>query len=234
MAGLGGQVVIGASSPLASITINPSLVSEAGSVTIGHASRAEVVTSVRVGIGRNSNAPGAVVLEASGRDDTEGALTFYPSGFTVTANPLSNPPPGVISDPIATQTAGTNFALHLAAYGTTATDPVCGVIESYTGSKTLDFWMSYSDPSVGVRVATVGGAAVGASEAGAAPIGVTTGVRGRPQATASRTASSPITTDAEVQPKQIAASGSPGASSPATSPSRGAMARRFAGVVGLA
>ena len=51
---------------------------------------------------------------------------------------------------------------------------------------------------------------------------------------ASVTSSSPITTDAEVQEKQIAASGSPGASSAAASPSRGAMARRFAGVVGFA
>jgi hypothetical protein len=46
---------------------------------------------------------------------------------------------------------------------------------------------------------------------------------------AARTASSPITTEAEVQAKQIAASGSPGTSSAAASPSRGAIAAQVLG-----
>jgi hypothetical protein len=105
-------------------------------------------------------------------DDTEGTLTFSASGFTVTASPLSNPPPLSISDPIGTQTAGTTVALHLAAYGTTPTDPQCGVIESYTGAKTLQLWTTYVDPGAGMRVPSVGGSAIGASEAGAVPLGV--------------------------------------------------------------
>ena len=42
-------------------------------------------------------------------DDTEGNLVFSPSGFTVTQNALSNPPPTTIHDPITTETAGTLF-----------------------------------------------------------------------------------------------------------------------------
>lgn len=97
-------------------------------------------------------------------DDTEALLAFAPSGFTITGNALPNPPPGSINDPIATQTAGTNFALHVAAFGQTANDPVCGVIESYTGAKSLSWWMNYVDPTSGFLTATVNSVAVGASE----------------------------------------------------------------------
>lgn len=117
------------------------------------------------------------VVQASGPsiadDDTEGLLAFSPTGFTVTASPLSNPPPGPINDPIATQTAGTSFPLYLTAYGTTPTDPTCGVIESYTGAKTLHFWSSYDDPASGTLAVSIDGGAIGASEAAATPRGVT-------------------------------------------------------------
>jgi MSHA biogenesis protein MshQ len=106
-------------------------------------------------------------------DDTEGTLTFYASGFTVTANALSNPPPNPINDPIANRTAGTTVTLHLAAYGTTPTDPQCGVIESYTAAKTLRFWTTYADPTTGTLVPAVNGTAIGDSEAGAVSIPVT-------------------------------------------------------------
>ncbi len=69
-------------------------------------------------------------------DDSEGLLTFSPNGFTVTAAALANPP-GAITQFASQQTAGTEFALHLAAYGQTAADPVCGIIEGYDGGKHL-------------------------------------------------------------------------------------------------
>lgn len=82
-------------------------------------------------------------------DDTEGPLTFAPSGFTLTANPLPNPPPSPIADPIPTQVAGSSFPVHITAYGTTEDDPQCGVIENYTGARNLAFDMVYADPGPG-------------------------------------------------------------------------------------
>jgi hypothetical protein len=100
-------------------------------------------------------------------DDLEGPLTFSPSGFTVTANPLPNPPPGVINDPVPAQIAGTHFLVHVTAYGQSATDPVCGVIESYTGVKPLAFWSTYDDPNAGLTAITVDGNPIAGNEAGA-------------------------------------------------------------------
>ncbi|MBU0728859.1 MAG: hypothetical protein KKE17_13525, partial [Proteobacteria bacterium] len=82
-------------------------------------------------------------------DDSEGTITFSPSGFTVTAsalNPLSIPNP--INDPITSQTAGTDFTMHIAAYGQTATDPICGIIEAYDGVKAIKFWSTYHEPDL--------------------------------------------------------------------------------------
>ncbi len=90
-------------------------------------------------------------------DDVEGLLAFGPNGFTLTASQLSNPVPNPINDPLGTQVAGTDFQLHLTAYGTTDTDPDCGVIESYTGNRDLKFWTSYADPISGTRTASVDG-----------------------------------------------------------------------------
>ena len=100
-------------------------------------------------------------------DDTEGPLAFAPSGFTVTAAALTNPPPNSISSPIPTQTAGSPFSVYLTAYGQTPTDPQCGVIESYTGNHTLQFWMDHLNPTPGVLNASVNGLAVGPNEAAA-------------------------------------------------------------------
>jgi MSHA biogenesis protein MshQ len=102
-------------------------------------------------------------------DDSEAALVFSPSGFTVTGSVLSNPPPSVINDPIDNQIAGSNFAVHITAYGQSPTDPVCGVIEAYDGNQSLAFWMDYANPSSGSIVATVNGSAISSSEAGATP-----------------------------------------------------------------
>jgi hypothetical protein len=105
-------------------------------------------------------------------DDAEGALVFAPNGFTVTAAALANPP-GAIVPFAAHQVAGASFALHIAAYGQTPDDPVCGIIESYTGSKSLKFWSQYVDPGTGTRNVTIDGVAASATEAGAAAQTVT-------------------------------------------------------------
>lgn len=109
----------------------------------------------------------AVADGAATDDDSEGLLAFSPSGFTVTASTLPNPPPGVINDPIGTQTAGSNFALHITAYGQTPTDPVCGVIESYAGNRPLRFWSAYLDPGSGTVPVTIDGSGIATSEAAA-------------------------------------------------------------------
>lgn len=100
-------------------------------------------------------------------DDSEAALIFSPSGFTVTQSELSNPPPAVINDPIDDQTAGSVFDIHITAYGQSPTDSVCGVIEAYTGDQNLMFWMDYANPTSGTLVATVEGLAISSSETAA-------------------------------------------------------------------
>jgi hypothetical protein len=105
-------------------------------------------------------------------NDAEGALVFSPSGFAVTATALANPPGAVT--PFAThQTAGTTFALHLAAYGQTPSDPVCGIIEGYSGAKSLEFWSQYVNPGTGTRAVAIDSVAVAGSEGAAAAQSVT-------------------------------------------------------------
>ena len=99
-------------------------------------------------------------------DDAEGPLVFSPSGFSVTAAELLDPSGGVA--PFASnQVAGTNFALHLAAFGQTPSDPVCGIIEGYAGVKNLKFWSQHVDPATGARTATIDALGTAATEAGA-------------------------------------------------------------------
>jgi hypothetical protein len=106
-------------------------------------------------------------------DNTDGNIAFGPSGFTVTAAPLANPPPNPIVSPVPTQIAGTQFPIYLTAYGQTPTDPQCGVIETYTGPHTLQFWMDHLNPTPGVLNATVNGTGVGPSEIAAVGQSVT-------------------------------------------------------------
>ena len=100
-------------------------------------------------------------------DDSEGALLFAPSGLTVTASALSNPPASPIVDPVGDQVAGVNYALHLTAYGTTDDDPECGVIESYSGNRALKFWTEHLDPGSGTVAARIDGLASAGSAAAA-------------------------------------------------------------------
>ena len=87
--------------------------------------------------------------------DSEGTIEFSASGFTLTAAPLSNPPPGVIVPFSQAQTAAVWFDLHIAAYGQTPNDPVCGVVESYDGVKSLQFWSTYLNPASGTIAVTL-------------------------------------------------------------------------------
>jgi hypothetical protein len=105
-------------------------------------------------------------------DDAEGLLVFTPTGFTVTGAALANPP-GAITQFANHQTAGLDFTVHLAAYGQSAADPVCGIIEEYTGAKDLKFWSQYVDPGTGARNVTIDGAAAAAAEATAVAQSVT-------------------------------------------------------------
>ena len=106
-------------------------------------------------------------------DDSEGTLSFSPSGFTLTETALGNPPAAPVSGFDATEIAATNFAVHIAAYGQTPDDPVCGIIESYAGSKPLEFWYRYDDPVTGTRAPTIDSVAAATSEAGVSPQTVT-------------------------------------------------------------
>ena len=110
-------------------------------------------------------------------DDNLLTIQFSPNGFTLTQNPLSNPPPDPINDPVVTQVAGTNFTLYLAAFGQTPADPDCGIIEAYTGDHELHFWIAYDDPTTGTLTPTVDGQSaldqecvlVGSPKCGAGP-----------------------------------------------------------------
>ncbi|MGI9237856.1 MAG: DUF6701 domain-containing protein [Woeseiaceae bacterium] len=98
-------------------------------------------------------------------DDSEGNITFSPNGFTLTASPLGNPPPALIVPFSAAQVAGTDFPINIAAFGQTPNDPVCGIIESYTGPKNLKFWFDFVNPGAGSIAATVDANAIPALEA---------------------------------------------------------------------
>ncbi|VAW97800.1 hypothetical protein MNBD_GAMMA20-1125, partial [hydrothermal vent metagenome] len=98
-------------------------------------------------------------------DDTEGSLVFSPSGFVVTAAPLSNPPPVLIDTGIVAQTAASDFPLYITAYGQTPTDPVCGIIEAYDGVKNIKFWSSYNDPLTGTLPVSINSNAIADNEA---------------------------------------------------------------------
>lgn len=106
-------------------------------------------------------------------DDGEGDLTFSASGFTLSDAALSNPPPATIVPFSGPRIAGTDMTVHIAAYGQTANDPQCGVIETYTGARNLSFWSGYDDPATGTRPVTVDGVAVATGEGGASAQAVT-------------------------------------------------------------
>ncbi|NNF16330.1 MAG: LamG domain-containing protein, partial [Gammaproteobacteria bacterium] len=101
--------------------------------------------------------------------DGEGDLVYSASGFTLTGEPLSNPPPAVIAPFGGPRTAGTDMPLYLTAYGQSPSDNQCGVIETYTGPRNISFWSAYLNPFSGTRLVTIDTLAIASNEAGAAP-----------------------------------------------------------------
>lgn len=106
-------------------------------------------------------------------DDSEGTMTFSPSGFTLTASPLANPPPAIVTPFSTPQVAGTDFPVYLTAYGQTPSDPVCGVIEAYSGPRNLKFWFDYIDPASGSLAFSIDAQPIPAAEAAASNQSVT-------------------------------------------------------------
>lgn len=106
-------------------------------------------------------------------DDTDVNLVFSPFGITVTDTPLSNPPPDPINTLIPAKIAASSFPLYLAAYGQTTplnpADPVCGIIESYTGNQNINFWSGYTDPISGTLQVAVNGSNVATTELASVP-----------------------------------------------------------------
>lgn len=86
-------------------------------------------------------------------DNSEGDITFRPFGFVFSPSP------------IATQVAGRPFDITLTAAGQTPTQAECGVIEEYTGNKSIDFWSTYTDPVSSSTFVTVNGSNIAISEA---------------------------------------------------------------------
>ena len=90
-------------------------------------------------------------------DDTEGDITFRPFGFTFSP------------DPVSTQVAGKPFDLILTAAGQTPSDLECGVIEEYTGLKTVNFWSQYSNPVTSPTTVQVNATNIATNEAASLP-----------------------------------------------------------------
>ena len=61
-------------------------------------------------------------------ENSEGDITFRPFGYVFSPSPID------------TQIAGRPFNITLTAAGQTPAQPECGVIEEYTGVKSLNFW----------------------------------------------------------------------------------------------
>jgi uncharacterized protein DUF6701/concanavalin A-like lectin/glucanase superfamily protein len=100
-----------------------------------------------------------IALEDSGvfDDNTEGDITFRPFGFVFSPNPID------------TQIAGRPFDVTLTAAGQTPTDPSCGVIEEYDGTRSVNFWNSYDDPTTSPTSVSVDGLNIASSEALSTP-----------------------------------------------------------------
>lgn len=102
-------------------------------------------------------------------DDSEGDITFEPSAYTITGTRLPNPPPSPIDAALGNQVAGQLFEIHLAAYGTSPSNPSCGIIESYTGPKPVRFWVEHGDPATAPLVPAINDLSIADSQGLATP-----------------------------------------------------------------
>lgn len=82
-------------------------------------------------------------------DDSEGDLSFSPTGFSITASALPTPPVTPINDAIADQSSAVAFNVHIAAYGVDPDNGQCGIIETYSGDKAISISTDYQNPSSG-------------------------------------------------------------------------------------
>jgi len=90
-------------------------------------------------------------------DNSEGDITFRPFGFVFSPSPIT------------TQVAGRPFDITLTAAGQTPTQAECGVIQEYTGNKSLDFWSTYTSPVSSSTFVTVNGSNIAINQATASP-----------------------------------------------------------------
>jgi len=86
-------------------------------------------------------------------DNSEGDITFRPFGFVFSPSPIT------------TQIAGRPFDITLTAAGQTPTQAECGVIEEYTGAKSINFWSSYTSPLTSPTQVNINGASIAINEA---------------------------------------------------------------------
>jgi hypothetical protein len=77
-------------------------------------------------------------------------MVFTPTGFAITASELTTLPP---NDPIPTQTAGTSYNAHIAAFSS------CAITNSYTGNKDITLSTGFDNPSTGTVNILSGGSA---------------------------------------------------------------------------
>jgi hypothetical protein len=108
-------------------------------------------TDVQLGLDYQQGASPITLAVSDGSisdDGSHGPLPFSPNGFTVTSSAIGNPPV-IPAPPFSSQIAGTDFPVYITAYGVTPADPVCGVIEAYSGQKALQFWSGYDNPASG-------------------------------------------------------------------------------------
>lgn len=97
-------------------------------------------------------------------DDKDGSITFADLGFLLTAEPISTPPIPVPQSYNESQTAGIADTIYLTAYGLDADNQVCGVVNSYTGTKSIKAWNTYVNPSTGTLTPDINNETVGGSE----------------------------------------------------------------------
>lgn len=82
-----------------------------------------------------------------------GAINFIPAGLLVTGTAVSNPPASPPAAFSTTESAGNDFTLYLTAYNTGN----CGIVSSYTGTKTIRFYTTYVNPTTGTVNMTING-----------------------------------------------------------------------------
>ncbi len=101
----------------------------------------------------------AYQTNSSGVNGLSGAINFIPSSLLVTDVAVSAPPASPPAAFNTTQTAGNNFTLYLTAYNASN----CGIVSSYTGTKTIRFYTTYVNPTSGTLNMKINGTNIASS-----------------------------------------------------------------------